>query len=202
MSGISKIIDERIEQLRREKIELDAIRRNLTEREEALKKREKAQASVSAKPAAPITPAIPPAPPKRGRGRPRKGEAPPPSLPTQAELTRMRTALFAELTELEEKKTAVLEEMQRELAALDEEKITRRMEMDNQLARLKLQNMTALEKELEEYREECFANLQAEYVRQRELVQLRAREGAPPPEKAAQTPAAPKRRGRPAKSAK
>lgn len=168
MSGISKIIDERIDQLRQQRNELDTLRAELEAREAALVKRE------SAPPKTP--PATSQTPPKRGRGRPKKGEEKTPSLPSQADLIRMRQALFAELAVLEEQKITLLQNLQaqkneaeRVIAQLEEDKATRQIELSNTLACIKLQKMTELERELEIYREECFVNLRADLERQRAL---------------------------------
>jgi small-conductance mechanosensitive channel len=170
MTGISKIVDDRIEKLRQEKIELDNLRQELAEREAAIELREKA-APLQAPPlqaAPPNTPSTapqPPAPVKRGRGRPKKGEALPPTLPSQTELAKMRAALFTELAELEAAKASFLEEMRSELAALEEDYINRRIEIDTELDKYRLGRMKTLEKELEKHRRECFAALQDEQKR-------------------------------------
>ncbi|MCL2499963.1 MAG: hypothetical protein FWE90_06450 [Defluviitaleaceae bacterium] len=186
MSGISKIVDERIEQLRKEKIELDNIREDLKNRELLLAERE---AAVPVP--APSAPATAQAPPKRGRGRPRKGESPNiPPLDSEAwrkaaaDMARLRAIQFADLAAIEGQKLALLEEIESIKARDMAERERLHLAYIDDLAKLKLQKMAELEQYLEEYREECFANIQADLRRQRELNAQRAAEFAPAEEAA------------------
>jgi hypothetical protein len=198
MSGISKIVDERIEQLRREKLELDNIREDLKKREAALNQREAAAPGVA--PSVAQGASDPTASAKRGRGRPRKGESP--NLPppdsdvwrkAQADIARLRALQFADLAAIEGQKIALLEEIEAiKSKDLAERERLHREYMDD-LTKLKLKKMKELEKYLEEYREECFANIQADFERQRALNKQRAEEVAatpPPPDVVQSTPRA------------
>ena len=184
MAGISKIVDERIEQLRREKQELDEMRTRLEaweaklaqEAEESAQqaKFNAQQATLNAQNAAQalaLSATISDidetseAPAKRKRGRPRKGESPnqPPEgsdlwRKAQSDVSRLRAAQFIELAEIEKQKSEQLDAMLAEKAAF----------MDD-FAKLKIDRMRELEEYLESYRDECFAKMQADITKQREI---------------------------------
>ncbi|MCL2204586.1 MAG: hypothetical protein FWB88_11685 [Defluviitaleaceae bacterium] len=177
MSGISKIVDERIEKLRKEKIELDALRENLAQRELQIAQREAAVVDMPA-PAVFVPPHVPRADaddsPKRKRGRPRKGESPNAHpegsdiwRKAQSDMARLRAAQFADLAAIEEQKLRLLDEM-----------FAERTEFLDSLAKLKLQKMTELEAYMEKYREDCIANIHADIERQRAFGRRRVE---PPP---------------------
>ncbi|MCL2189727.1 MAG: hypothetical protein FWC16_12245 [Defluviitaleaceae bacterium] len=175
MAGISKIVDDRIEQLRREKMELDAMRTRLEEREAQLIGREtrltEQEAAALAMPIS-IAGDESDAPAKRKRGRPRKGESPnqPPEgsdlwRKAQADMAKMRAAQFIELAEIEKQKSELLDAMLAEKA-----------EFMDMLAKMKIDKMKELEEYLEAYREECFENIQNDLQRQKELNRQRLAE--------------------------
>jgi len=149
MSGISKLVDDRIEQIKRERVELDALRKELDEREAALVQRE------SAPP--------PPVP-----------EAALPIITVQTDIIKLRAELLTELAALEEQKIFLLEGLQREIELLKEKKVAQQIEDAKELAQLRVSKMEEVEKELEVYRQRCFENLKTDLQRQRELNAQRA----------------------------